>query len=345
MDRGPSVVVAGAGALGLSVALRLADAGCAVTVCDPAGMGQASAVAAGMLAPAFEAALDGDGAGDLDLLLAARNLWPALAERTGVQIDRSGAVAVGSAAWLADVRARLTRLGLRAADLPRTMLDDLAPGVAPGLDALLVREDWRLEPRPALAALKAAAEAAGVAFRREAVSARGDADWLVVATGAARGLAELAPELGVLSPIKGQILRFMDRRGGRVCLRAQGAYAAPASDGLAVGATMEPGRDDTAVDPVALAPLVQAAGRLFPDLAEATFGVSAGVRAATPDGLPLVGRSEAPGVVLAVGARRNGWLLAPLAAQVATACVLGRDSGPYAPRFDPLRFRAGRAAA
>jgi glycine oxidase len=58
-----------------------------------------------------------------------------------------------------------------------------------------------------------------------------------------------------------------------------------------------------------------------------------------------VGGSQAPGVVLAVGARRNGWLLAPLVAQMAAACVLGGDLGPYARRFDPLRFKAGRGSA
>ena len=30
---------------------------------------------------------------------------------------------------------------------------------------------------------------------------------------------------------------------------------------------------------------------------------------------------------------------------VASACVLGRDLGPYAKRFDPLRFTAGRGLA
>jgi glycine oxidase len=64
----------------------------------------------------------------------------------------------------------------------------------------------------------------------------------------------------------------------------------------------------------------------------------AGVRAATPDGLPLVGPSAAPGVLLAVGARRNGWLLAPLVAKVVAAYVTGRDTGRYAAQFDPRRF-------
>jgi glycine oxidase len=76
MSRGASVIVAGAGALGLSIARALARAGCAVRVSDPAGKAMASAVAAGMLAPVFEAALDAKTAADLDLFLAARNLWP-----------------------------------------------------------------------------------------------------------------------------------------------------------------------------------------------------------------------------------------------------------------------------
>lgn len=342
MSRGPEAIVAGAGALGLSTALTLAQAGWRVSVWDPTDTPNASAVAAGMLAPVFEAALDAETAGDLDLLLAARDLWPGLAQRTGVELDRSGTAAVGSENWLAEVQAKLIALGLRAAELPRTMLEDLAPGIAPGLSASLVREDWRLEPGPALRALRRAAEAAGVVFRREAVRGRGEADWLVVATGAGQSLADLAPELGRLTPIKGQILRFPGRAGGcRFSLRGESAYAVPGVDGLAIGATMEPGVSDTAIDQAALEPLAKAGARLFPDLEGAAFTAAAGVRAATPDGLPMVGLSVAPGVVLAVGARRNGWLLAPLVAEVATACVTGRDSGPYARRLDPGRFARG----
>jgi glycine oxidase len=338
MTRGPRVIVAGAGALGLSAALALADAGCAVTVCDPATAPNASAVAAGMLAPVFETVLDGGGEADLDLLLAARNLWPGLAARAGVEIDRSGTAAVGSAAWLAPVYAGLAHLGMRGADLPKSLLEGLAPGVSPDVEGLFLREDWRLDPRQALTALRAAAEAAGVAFKAEAATERGDADWLVIATGAGQGLAEVAPELRRLTPIKGQILRYADRRGGRVSLRGEGGYAVPGTDGLAIGATMEPGRADTEPDPQALAPLIAAAKRLFPSLAGKTFGVSAGVRAATADGLPMVGASATPGVILAVGARRNGWLLAPLVARIVAAHAAGTDPGPYAARLDPARF-------
>ena len=341
MGAGPNVRVAGAGALGLSAALSLAEAGCRVSVWDPGGAPQASAVAAGMLAPVFEAVLD-DAAGDLDLLLAARDLWPGLAARIGVELDRAGTAAVGSRAWLAEVGERVSGLGVTADRLSRAELGALAPGIAPGLEGLWVGDDWRLEPRPALAALRAAAIAAGVEFRAEAVCGAAEGDWLVVATGAGQGLADAAPELAGLAPIKGQILRFAQRRGGRVSLRGEGAYAVPGAEGLAIGATMERGRDDTEVDMAALAPLAAAAGRLFPELAQAACEVSVGVRAATPDGLPMAGLSRTPGVVLAVGARRNGWLLAPMVARIVTACIMGGESGPYAPRLDPGRFQ-GRA--
>ena len=338
MSKGPKVIVAGAGALGLSTALALADAGCAVTVCDPAKGPQASAVAAGMLAPVFEAALDAETAGHFDLMLAARDLWPALALRAGIALDRAGTAAVGSAEWLVDVSGRLARLGVRGADLPRPMLEDLAPGIAPGLEALLVREDWRLDPRPALVAVRAAAETAGVQFRPWTVSGRGAADWLVVATGADPGLQSEAPELATLSPIKGQLLRLAGDSGPSVSLRGEGCYVVPGADGLAIGATMEVGRRDTDIDLAALAPLTAAGARLFPGLAGATFDAFAAVRAATADGLPMVGFSRAPGVILAVGARRNGWLLAPMVGEAVTACVTGRDAGPYAQRLDPGRF-------
>ncbi|RAK58347.1 D-amino-acid oxidase [Phenylobacterium hankyongense] len=343
MQSAAKVTVAGAGALGLSCALALADAGCEVTVWDPAEpFANASGVAAGMLAPVFEAVLDAEAAAHFDLLLAARDLWPALEARSGVRLDRAGALAAGRGAWIAEVAAGVTRLGLHPTELPRTTAEDLAPGLSGALEAMLLsREDWRLDPRAGLAALRLAAAAAGVAFRREAVADRGAADILVIATGAAQGLADLAPELAVLTPIKGHILRIAAPRGGGVTVRGEGVYAVPAEGGLAIGATMEPGVADPAIDPAKVEPLAAAGARLFPAVAGAPHELFAGVRAATPDGLPLVGASATPGVLLATGARRNGWLLAPLVAQTIAACVTGRELGPYAGRLDPARFRGG----
>lgn len=332
------MTIAGAGALGLACAVALADAGLRVTVCDPAPpAANASGVAAGMIAPAFEAVLDPAAGPHFDILLAARDLWPGLAERTGVALFRDGAMAVGDESWLEGVATAFARLGLHPAELPATTAQALAPGLAAAWPrALLTREDWRLDAVQALAALRAAAEAAGVQFRPEAVRARGEADLLVVATGA--GSEPLAPELSVLSPIKGHILRAQAPWAAGVTVRGQGAYAAPGQGVMTIGATMEAGVADAAVDPAKAEPLRAAAARLFPDLADAPYDLSAGVRAATPDGLPLVGFGAEQRVILAAGARRNGWLLAPLVARTVAALAVDGDPGAHAARFDPRRF-------
>ena len=70
------VLVAGAGALGSTLALVLQREGARVTLVDPAGVGDnASGVAAGMLAPAFEATLDPASEGHFGLLAQARGLY------------------------------------------------------------------------------------------------------------------------------------------------------------------------------------------------------------------------------------------------------------------------------
>jgi len=340
MSRGPKITVAGAGALGLTTALALADAGARVTVFDPGSMGDnASGVAAGMLAPAFEAVLDPNAAPHFNLLMAARNLWPALEARIGITVDRSGALAVGDEDYLAQVDDGLRGLGLHPVELERRALDGLAPGLGSGWSrGLLMREDWRIEAGPTLSALRAACEAAGVEFRQATATGFEGAERLVIATGNSRDLAVVAPELANLSPIKGHILRTRTRAYEGVVVRGQGAYVTAAPSGLTIGATMQAGADDRAVDPAEVARLQTAGARLFPDLAQASFTAETGVRAETPDGLPMIGRGRHHGVLLAAGARRNGWLLAPLVAKLIAACVTEGEAGPYAERLNPARF-------
>ena len=340
MSRKPSIAVAGAGALGLTTALALADAGCDVAVFDPAPPGDnASGVAAGMLAPVFESLLDTEVGPHLDLLLAARDLWPALEARIGARIDRAGAVALGAPAFLARMDQGMRSLGLHPIGLPRRALEALIPGLAEGLgEGVLTREDWRIEPRTVLDALRRTAEAAGVVFHARAATGFEGAERLVVASGGARDLAVVAPGLSTLTPIKGQIVRLQTSMAPGLVLRGAEVYLAPAAEGVVVGATMEMGRDDRTIDPLAVAGLRRSAETLVPGLADASSIPAAGVRAATADGLPLVGRGRHPGVLLAVGARRNGWLLAPLVARLITACVTEGEAGPYAARLDPARF-------
>ncbi|HEX6860062.1 MAG TPA: FAD-dependent oxidoreductase [Caulobacteraceae bacterium] len=323
------VVIAGAGVTGLSVALALARRGVRVRVCDPAPLGDnASGVAAGMLAPAFEAALDPVSAGHFEILRAARDLWPDFAP---VEIAREGAVFVSDAHNVEAVAGKLDAIG--AAHRPAS--EELTPlgGISSGV---FTPEDWRLEPLEALKVLRREAEAAGARFSDEAVGETSGT--LVLATGAAGGSA---PELAILEPIKGHILRLDGGPTSGPVIRGEGAYICPSSKGAIVGGTMEIGAADRVVDEGRVKSLHDAAAGVVPALATVRGTPHAAVRAGTPDGLPLVGPSARKGVFLAVGARRNGWLLAPLVAQVCAAYLAGEDPGPFAAQLDARRFSRG----
>jgi glycine oxidase len=326
---GARVAVAGAGAIGSAVALALARAGRDVTIFDPRGLGDnASGVAAGMLAPVAEAVFDPASASHLDLLRRARDLWPAFAAPLGVPVVRGGLRVEGDAAWLEAVATRFKALGAPVGRQEGVLTSD---------------EDWRIEARPALAAMRDAALALGVRFEARAFGAEDLAAFevVVLATGAA-SLPGLAPELAALTPIKGQILRADRGPATGPVIRGEGVYVCPGAS-PAIGATMEVGRDDLRVDPAATEGLRRAAIRLRPELARATLTTQVGVRATTADGLPLVGWSASSGVMLAVGARRNGWLLAPLVADLVAAYLTGKDPGPDAAQLDARRFsRPGR---
>ena len=337
MDRRKTrIAVAGAGAFGLAIAWSLAKAGFEVSVFDPAQT-NASRVAAGMLAPVFETILDAEDDGHFPLLMAARNLWPVLAGQVGIDLDRRGALVVGNPEFLAQVSHGIRQLGLSFESRLRSDLDTEFPGLSPSFqEGLLTREDWRLEPISAMSALRKAAIAAGVVFHDRAAIGLEGCDKLIIATGAGRDLISMVPLLGVITPIKGQILRSKGR-GFDGVLRLPSGYCVGGAGELAVGATMEPGHSDLEPTDQARTRLEGLAREAFPAQAFA-FEAQVGVRAATPDGLPMVGATSDPKVLLAVGARRNGWLLAPLAAQIITACLTEGEVGPYCCLLDPMRF-------
>ncbi len=353
MARDMRIVVAGAGAIGLASALVLARRGHAVTVADPGGA-SASAVAAGMLAPAFEAAFDE--VGRYALFKQAHDLWPAFAADCGLELTSDGAMAVGDRAEAERWASALAAAGAAGRLLAPAEARALCPTLAEDLWGALAAEDWRIYARGALAAMRAAAEAFGARFledrvvgwspgaARLAAGATLAAERLVVATGADRRSRTLAPELAALTPIKGQILRLATDAPAQPTLRRPGVYLCVGEGTAILGATMEAGRDDADIAPAATARLLARAGPLAPSLARADgWRADAGVRAATPDGLPLVGDSKAAGVILAVGARRNGWLLAPLTAAAIRDLVEERPLEGPAAAFDPARFtRDGR---
>ena len=335
MASSPDAIVIGAGVLGLCTAAELGARGHAVTVIDPGGL-NASAIAAGMIAPALESLLDDAGLERAALMKRARDLWPAFAEAHGLRLHREGAVWRGPDP--AAAIARLKALGFAASPVP---------------GGLTTPDDWRVEVS---IALKALARSAGVTFVRGRVARlsgdarrwRVEADdgrvWfsptVVLATGAEAAVAGLPDRVAVtvaaITPIRGQ-LTFVTMPPPPRVVRGPGIYVAPGEGGAVVGATMEPGRRDLDPDPAEATRQV-AAGLALLETAGEAGATRVGVRGASTDGLPLAGPSGEPGLHLALAPRRNGWMLGPLVAAIVADGIEGRPPGADAAALDPLRF-------
>lgn len=335
MASSPDVIVIGAGVLGLCTAAELAVRGHAVTVLDP-GVPNASAIAAGMIAPALESLLEDLPLERATLLKRARDLWPAFAETHALRLHREGADWRGPEPESAV--ARLRALGFDA----RTDRGGLTTG-----------DDWRIEVGPTLKALARTPDLTVV--RGEVARLTGDARrwrveasdgrvWftptLVLATGAGDPVAGLpepvAASVAAIIPIRGQLTFVATPPQPRV-IRGPGIYAAPCEGGVVIGATMEPGRRDLDPDPVEAARQV-AAGLALLDVAGEAGTTRVGIRGATADGLPLAGFSGEPGLHLALAPRRNGWLMGPLVGRIIADGIEGRTPMADATALDPLRF-------
>lgn len=332
------ILIVGAGVLGLSTAAILRARGNAVTVVDPGGA-NASSVAAGMIAPGMESAIEGLTREQADLLRTAAALWPGFGARTGISLSPALAEWRGDGAD--DIQVRLLALGFAC---ERTGQGVRTPG------------DFRLSPAAALARLREGV--AGIDGRVERVaSAEGGgwmaelsdgsvlkADAMVLATGAeaVEGLPDAARAvLAAVQPVRGQIGFVAEPLTDRT-LRGPGGYVTPVEGGVVIGATMEAGRRDLEPDPVAGARLLKAAESILGQSVDPA-GVEwrVGVRGASPDGLPLAGL-VAPGLAVALAPRRNGWLLGPLVGEVVADAIEGRAPRAEAAALDPLRFsRAG----
>lgn len=337
MTSSSPIVIVGAGVLGLCTAFELHRRGRAVLVVDP-GEVNASLVAAGMIAPAMESTIDDVSVGRAGLFRAGRDLWPEFAGVAGIALARRPAEWRGG-----DVQAMEARLRALGFDARR----DGA--------SVTTYDDYQVEPTQALAALRRALGDAVVAGTVTTI-ARADGGWrleigdqwldaeaVVLATGAGDaiiGLPETARRLiADIEPIRGQIgvaaVHLVDH-----VVRGPGAYVAPMASGAVIGATMEPGRRDTAPDARASERLTQAAwaalGRSPEPLA---IEWRVGIRGATADGLPLAGAARREdGLFMALAPRRNGWLLGPLVGAVVADAIEGRTASPHARALDPGRF-------
>ena len=331
------ILVIGAGVLGLCTAVELRRRGHGLRVLDPGGP-NASSVAAGMIAPALESAIDDVTPERAALLRDARALWDAFAPAAGL------ALSDGPAVWRGDgAQAMAHRLGALGFDFDHQG------------DVVLAADDARIDAAAAMTTMQQGLGDALVVGRALEMSRHEgrwrvrtgertlEADVVVLATGAAGaipGLPDPVPRrVAAIEPIRGQIGRVAQRLTARV-MRGPGAYVAPAAGGAVIGATMEPGRRDLEPDVATGAGLLAAASRLLgQDVSDIAVDWRVGVRGSTADGLPMAGPSGAPGLYLALAPRRNGWLLGPLAAATVADAIEGRAPGPRAAALDPSRFQ------
>ncbi|MDE9366529.1 glycine oxidase ThiO [Luteipulveratus sp. YIM 133132] len=363
------VVVIGAGIAGLISAWALSDDVDSVVVHDAGLTGQASPVAAGMLASAAELA---DGEEALHAL-AARSVrgWPELAGR----LRDAGGVDVGlrdegtlllslhrdDDAELDRHARRLARLGLPAARLDARTCQRLEPALSSAVRAgLRLEDDLSVDTTAVLAALRGALRRRGVEIRSGAVEpvctgervtgvrlSSGEvhpADVVVLAAGAhSRPLAaRVGLEVGV-RPVKGELLRLRTHTPVLTCtLRAQvdgvPVYLVPRRNGeVVIGATSDDCGFDTRRTPRAALDLLLAATAVVPELRDAELvSHDVGLRPGTADNGPYLGEA-APGLVVATGHYRHGYLLAPATVGAVRHAVLGTAAWPEAVPFQPHR--------
>jgi glycine oxidase len=340
-------LVVGAGVIGMSAALRLAERGLAVTLVDRGPPGdEASGAAGGILAPLAEA----HGTGPLlELLLAARRRWPAFADELRARSDVDVAYRSDGTLALAYDDAEAEELEARVAwqrrrALPVEILttrevQTLEPSVAPPRQALRFAGDHQVDPRRLVRALAAACVRGGVTFvRAEARRLRHDggrilgvelddmtrdAPLVLVTAGAWSSRLHGVPlPPRAVEPVRGQMIELRAALPPFAhVLFGAGGYLVPRSDGrILCGSTEERVGFAKEVTLAGLAIFASRIARVCPSLASLPVARSwSGLRPATRDQLPFVGATSIAGLFIAAGHYRNGILLAPLTAELVSA--------------------------
>jgi glycine oxidase len=378
------VAVVGGGAIGLACAWRVAARGLRTVVLD-AGDPGAWQVAAGMLAPVTEAEPGEAALLELGLRSARgfAAFCAELAEASGEDPGHrpSGTLVVArdrdEAEMLERQLAFRRDLGLAVERLRPSQARRAEPALAPTVRlALDVPGDHSVDPRRLVVALAIAFERAGGTLRRATEVAglvvEGDHDrgsgrvvGLRLAGGeiVRAGQILLAPGVGAarleglpgdalvpVRPVKGQVLRLRDPRGPGLVertIRGADAYLVPRADGRYVlGATTEERGWDAVPTAGGVYELLRDMSEVVPGVLELDIEeLQAGLRPATPDNLPAIGRGAVDGLVWATGHYRNGILLAPITAELIAAVLCGEPLPEWAAASDPRRFARQEVSA
>ena len=346
----PDICIAGAGIIGLSLALELHHRGARVTILDRSTpLSEASTAAAGMLA-----ARDPHNPPQLrPLSNLSLSLYPAFLDR--LQSLSGHQVPFQTSITLQSVEAATRTSLLAPEDITR-----LLPQLNPHNRSFILLEEHSLDPHQIAAALLAAVTATSIDLRPytpvnlvrplpsdtvEVHTPTGTihAAKFVDCTGA-WSTASISPPHLSITPRKGQMLAVtlptslplnLVLRTPEISLvpRTIGPHAGRAI----IGATVEDAGFDKTVHPADIDRLRTLAANLLPPLAHASqLEAWAGLRPATPDGLPLLGPvPNRQNHFKATGHYRNGILLAPATAHLLAQIISGDqpsiDLKPYSP--------------
>lgn len=359
------VIVIGGGVIGLAVARELAGSK-SVLLLDrgPTGQGTSRA-AAGMLTPLSEADDQGP---FFQLSCASHAMYDRfvcdLQEETKVDCGYSREGLLTLAATEESARALRCRYEWqKKAGFAIELLDEAAVYKLEPLITARVKAaaylpgDRSVTPRKLVDALRESCLKRGVEVRTGVrvgeigphVVRAGDltleAGNIIVASGVwSSEFRGLNPPIPVY-PRKGQILSLGMPSAVRAfshMIRLGSAYFVPRPSGeLVVGATNEDAGFDTANTPAGLGRLLNEAQLISSHIGSyPILEMWSGLRPATPDGLPILGRSSIPGVYYATGHYRNGVLLAPITAAIIRDLVeKGKTDYPIDP-YAPSRFDA-----
>ena len=364
MTRASDAIVVGGGVVGCAVSWFLAREGLSVLLLERDQLAvHASGAAAGMLLPLAEAAHQGPlHAWGRRSLAMFPELCTELRERSGVdpEYEASGALHVaesGPSAQRLQAKARLFEaeslewLGPEA-------LRGAEPLLGPGLCGALWSpgEGHVRSPLLTRAFARAAAELGARIETGSTVTGVRRAGERVTGVETASGSRSAASVVlcmgawtpGVvgfalpIEPVRGQILSLDAPRSplGSIVIGAS-AYLVPKRDGsIVVGASEERVGFDCRVTAAGMGRLLAAAPRLVPALADCGFRSAwAGLRPATPDGLPVIGPAPgSEGLVIAAGHFRNGVLLSPVSGRLVADLLLGKALPEDAAAFRPERF-------
>jgi glycine oxidase len=362
------VIVVGAGIVGCSVAYELARRGASVQIVDdrPAGMG-ATHASAGVLAPFIEAREEGP---LLELTARGLDVFDKFVSRVSlvaggaVQYQRTGTLDAAlneaslnayaaTAAMLLSKGISAEMLDARATRAEEPLLSEAVIG------GLLIPSHGFVGALELTRALAAAARRHGAQLiegsRVIRVSRHGDdlvvdtdrgrltGNAVVIAAGSWASRIEIdGAERLPVKPIRGQLLQFAWQGPQlRRVLWSERCYVVPWQDGtVLVGATVEDAGFDERTTVAGVADLVDAVCELVPHAWTASFtSARAGLRPATADHLPIIGRSRVlPNVMYATGHYRNGVLLSPLTAQLVADALLENIVDPLLAITSPSRF-------